>query len=582
MAYQKQKIFHTIYLPIVDNAGYFLFCLLCLSFKTVLTIIPQYNIPFLYPAFFCWISIAFLYSYIFVTLTHITKTRLCRYIILSCVTTLSVIQLFLKTNFNQWTSPMALQPLFETDKSEAIGFLQTFIISKGTLIAVLFGISLLILYLLLKTKLLVYCKSLIIKLRAFVISMVLIGFSFFIYQSCTLLKCNDSIQVEFWSHSRAIYAMDNLSATVYSLYSLSINSKQVQNSINHSVELLNKTPNCFIEYPKPIVVLIIGESFIKYHSNLYGYHLKTNPKLSQRNPVVFNNAFSPYNLTSEVLKNFFSLNRISNGEHWFEHPIFPVLMKKAGYSIYFWDNQYNKSGAESDFNLNYLLHNKQISRLIYTKTNDKQFKYDGMLIDDFFKNYKQQDNLFAIFHLKGQHMPAKDKYPALFEKEQSLVSVNDIVCNNTWITEAKKRTISEYDNATLYNDNVIEKVIKFFENKNAAVLYFSDHGDEVYDYRDRYGREFNVINDSIFKYQYEIPLFVWFSNKYKKQFPQTVANINKIKDSLISTDDIGDLVLSLANINVVNLSSNHNPYSIDYSEKSKYAIINNRKTYISQ
>ena len=32
----------------------------------------------------------------------------------------------------------------------------------------------------------------------------------------------------------------------------------------------------------PLIVLVIGESFNKYHSSLYGYELKTNPLLEKR------------------------------------------------------------------------------------------------------------------------------------------------------------------------------------------------------------------------------------------------------------------------------------------------------------
>ena len=32
----------------------------------------------------------------------------------------------------------------------------------------------------------------------------------------------------------------------------------------------------------PLIVLVIGESFNKYHSSLYGYDLKTNPLLEKR------------------------------------------------------------------------------------------------------------------------------------------------------------------------------------------------------------------------------------------------------------------------------------------------------------
>lgn len=47
--------------------------------------------------------------------------------------------------------------------------------------------------------------------------------------------------------------------------------------------------------------------------------------------------------------------------------------------------------------------------------------------------------------------------------------------------------IAEYDNATLYNDYVLKILLIYLEIKYGSPL-FSDHGEEIYDYRDSYGR----------------------------------------------------------------------------------------------
>ena len=55
------------------------------------------------------------------------------------------------------------------------------------------------------------------------------------------------------------------------------------------------------------VVVIIGESFIKRHSNIYGYPLLTNPRLTAERDsgrlAVFTDYVSPSNLTSTSLRN---------------------------------------------------------------------------------------------------------------------------------------------------------------------------------------------------------------------------------------------------------------------------------------
>lgn len=60
----------------------------------------------------------------------------------------------------------------------------------------------------------------------------------------------------------------------------------------------------------PHIVLIIGESYNKHHSTLYGYHLPTTPLQQQRRDegrlFVFQDAVSPWNITSNVLLDLFS------------------------------------------------------------------------------------------------------------------------------------------------------------------------------------------------------------------------------------------------------------------------------------
>jgi heptose-I-phosphate ethanolaminephosphotransferase len=43
-------------------------------------------------------------------------------------------------------------------------------------------------------------------------------------------------------------------------------------------------------------------------------------------------------------------------------------------------------------------------------------------------------------------------------------------------------------------------------------MYFSDHGEEVFDLKRFYGRDV----DNLTKYMFDVPLMVWFSDGYKK------------------------------------------------------------------
>ena len=70
----------------------------------------------------------------------------------------------------------------------------------------------------------------------------------------------------------------------------------------------------------------------------------------------------------------------------------------------------------------------------------------------------------------------KNRYPKAFNYFIDTPKSNFISDNNN----AK---INHYDNAILYNDFLISQVIKKVDslNKKSFVLYFSDHGEEMFD-----------------------------------------------------------------------------------------------------
>ena len=66
------------------------------------------------------------------------------------------------------------------------------------------------------------------------------------------------------------------------------------------------------------------------------------------------------------------------------------------------------------------------------------------------------------------------------------LSPNNI--NRPELNNAQRNDVAHYLNATLYNDMVVDSIIRMFDNRNAVVMYLSDHGEEVHNFRNQYGR----------------------------------------------------------------------------------------------
>lgn len=99
-------------------------------------------------------------------------------------------------------------------------------------------------------------------------------------------------------------------------------------------------------YPQN-VVLIIGESFSRCHSSLYGYGKQTNPRLAQLKRTsrlyVYDRISSPALNTVPAFKNFMSTWNPSSGKEWYVGVTIPEIAHLCGYKSYWISNQ-SKNG----------------------------------------------------------------------------------------------------------------------------------------------------------------------------------------------------------------------------------------------
>ena len=86
-----------------------------------------------------------------------------------------------------------------------------------------------------------------------------------------------------------------------------------------------------------------------------------------------------------------------------------------------------------------------------------------------------------------------------------------------------------------------------FEDDNAVLVYFSDHGEELYEVRDFRGHGSAKSSPDI-RYQLRVPFWVWLSDKYRNQYPFVVEKIRRALDLHVKTDDMPFFLIDLADI----------------------------------
>lgn len=258
-------------------------------------------------------------------------------------------------------------------------------------------------------------------------------------------------------------------------------------------------------------VLVIGESTNKQRLGLYGYTRNTNPQLNaiKDQLIAFNNVFSPRPFTIEALEQALTFADQKNPDLYLTKPNLLNIMKQAGYKTFWITNQQTLTQR----NTMLTTFSKQADEQVYLNNNRAQNanSYDEVVIPPFEEALKDKTpKKFIVVHLIGTHMSYDYRYPKEFEHFKTKDNAP------AWLTDKQLKVYNEYDNAVLYNDFVVASLIKKFNESNpyGLLMYFSDHGEEVFDYKDRDFNGRRETNPS--KAMYNVPFLLWASPQWRK------------------------------------------------------------------
>lgn len=304
-------------------------------------------------------------------------------------------------------------------------------------------------------------------------------------------------------------------------------------------------------YRVPNIVLIIGESYNKHHSQLYGYDKPTTPRqvaMAQEGSLVaFTDVVASWNLTSFVFKHMLSLYAVGDSGEWCDAPLFPEVFRKAGYHVTFVTNQFQPKVKDAvyDFSGGFFLNDPELSGKLFDTRNTQTHRYDDGVLKDYdaLRGQNQEHNL-VILHLKGSHVDYRARYPKSFSR------FKPEMYNRPELTDKQRRILADYDNSLLYNDSIVTAVTQRFADKDAVVIYVPDHGEEIFDGSPyMYGRMHNAnVDYRLARNEMEIPFWIWGSPQYIEKHPYGWKAIQDAKDRPLMTDALPHLLLYLGGI----------------------------------
>lgn len=302
------------------------------------------------------------------------------------------------------------------------------------------------------------------------------------------------------------------------------------------------------------VVLIIGESFSRSHSSLYGYEKQTNPRLgtlkNESLLFTFDSIRSADLRTSESISLMMGLcnkaDRDNNDKKWYEYTTLIELMINSGYDTYWYSNQdrlgvYNGVArilAQSCNHVNFIRDGESMSR--------NAFDYE--LVDSSSQVIAHMDSNFhfVVYHLMGSHFDYRMRYP----EEYDLFSEKDYPdrLNN------QREVLAIYDNSILYNDFVVEQIINLFSDKDAVVVYVPDHGQDMFESAPDYFMHAKH-NDPVSCYWgARIPFMVYASPSYIEHHPDMVRRMQERQNHPKSwdTEDLPYFIMDLIGAQTIN------------------------------
>lgn len=446
----------------------------------------------------------------------------CLYLFMACFLILADIVYYLIFAY-RLTFPV-FQTVLNTNPEEAIDFMKHYV-SAGSLISVL---------------LFIFFMVLVIVKRQWFISQISTR-SFFIL---TFLFSVFGI-LDFWQLAKpeSSLFLNVRYGDIIGEYRQYVEfSKRLHDEKNK--HLFSKEYNSFYKNDtlQKTLVLVVSESLSKKHMSLYGYQRKTTPNLdTNQNICVFNNCVTMATLTQDAVPPLFFIGESDNKINLI------TLLNKLNYKTWWISNQSGwGSGDKTIVSISQLCQQTIfMDKFLNDDKSNLSRHYDEEILNYFDKAMSEplsSSSRFIVLHLMGCHFNYDKRYP-----KNRIVFTSEPPVPRAVNSKKNDDIINSYDNAMCYHDSVMNEILKLFSkhslNQNAALVFLSDHGEELFENRDFSGHTYPPS-----RLTSEIPYFTLLSENFKKKFPETEKNMRARKNTAYSTADNFFTILQLLNI----------------------------------
>lgn len=278
------------------------------------------------------------------------------------------------------------------------------------------------------------------------------------------------------------------------------------------------------------VILVIGESASRdYMSAFCNYPEDTTPWLNGHKDdehfILFPHTYACAGQTVTSLERALTEYNQYNDKKFYTSCSIVDIARAAGYRTYWFSNQGHLGSADTPVTL--VANTSDTAK--WTKQNLNEVQYDEALLNYLKEVPAGQDN-FIVLHLKGSHFNFINRYPASFTK---------------WGEPGKYDLIPNYINSLAYTDFLLQAIQEYAAEHLhlQAMLYFSDHATIPDKRRSPNFGGFATVR---------IPMFVWFSDEYRKLHPDVTDTLRQHRERYFTTDLAYELLCG-----ILAIRSNH-------------------------
>ena len=293
-----------------------------------------------------------------------------------------------------------------------------------------------------------------------------------------------------------------------------------------------------------VVIMVIGESSRYDRWSLNGYGRQTNPLLGKEsNLVTLPDVITAVSATRLSVPVIVSRKPATQSlKDGFSEKSFLTAYKEAGFKTYWLSNQV--SFGQFDTPVSVFAKEADVVQFLNLGGFTNSSNFDQILLHPL-KNALADPapKKLIVLHTLGSHWNYSQRYPQQFDQwRPSLFGVDKPAYTDIRI---KPQLNNSYDSSILYTDWFLAQVIGMLKEGGqlSSLVYVADHGQTLYD-----GSCQLAFHGHNTQFEFHVPAFVWYSDPYKEQYPDKVAQLLRHRKARLATENIFHTLLDLGDI----------------------------------